>query len=344
MYQVYKNVFLTKGYNRTLIYDSLKAKIHFLPNEMYDILLSNNFTLTNENVQLYEFLNEKGIIHEIDTNLLDSFINLDDEVEIPYDIATLVIELSESTSKNLFKLVNQNILQYNFIFAQYTTLSSIEIFASYINECESDTIELTFCKGFMFSEQLFELLKLTKKILLINNFAEIDFNDTSLNKNRYINDWNGIHYRLSINFTNYLGSLKYHTYFSKKMFIGKDCEIRNSSETKKVFGYLNEINAFELKQFINNVEFKKYWEIKKEDTLICHDCEFKRLCVDNRLPTKNKDIWVHDEECEYNPYISKWSHEEGYLSLSECGISVTSNKVIYNRTHLEELNNDLWDK
>ena len=342
MYQVYKNIFFTKGYNRTLIYDSLKVEIHFLPNDLYDLLLLNNFRINDKNDVLYSFLNKKGIIHEIDNNLIGCFTDLDNTIDIPYDIATVVIELSDITSKNLYKLKNQNILQYNFIFADYTTLSSIDSFANFIDECESDTIELTLCNGFAYAEELFDSIKLVKKIILINNFAEIKFNDTSINKNRYINQWNEIHYRLAVNFTNYLESLKHHTYFNKKIFIGKDCEIKNSNEIENIFGYLNEDNEFQLSKVLNQLKFKEYWDIKKEDTLICQDCEFRRLCVDNRLPIKKKKLWVHKEECEYNPYISKWSHEKGYLSLNECGISINEESLIYNKGGLESINMDLW--
>ncbi|MVO07678.1 hypothetical protein GOQ30_00705 [Flavobacterium sp. TP390] len=343
MYQFFKNIFLTKGFNRTLVYDSLTSKIHFFPNDLYDQLLLNNFRIDKKNNEVFEFLNKKGLLQKISDDLVDCFIDLDDEIQIPYDIATLVFELSGSSSKNLYKLKNQNILQYNFIFADYTSLKSIELFVDFINECESDTIELTFLNGFVYSKHLFELIKSVKKIILLNNFAGIKIDDPSTHKNRYLNSWNDIHFRLSINFINYLESLKHHTYFNKKVFINKDCEIKNSQETKEIYGNLNNDNSFDIAKVFKNPTFKKLWSIKKEDTLVCQDCEFRRLCVDNRLPIKIKNNWVHEEECNYNPYISKWSHEDGFKSLKELDIITKNGYLEMNKEKLSLITNELWE-
>lgn len=64
----------------------------------------------------------------------------------------------------------------------------------------------------------------------------------------------------------------------------------------------------------------------KDQIEVCSDCEFRRICIDFRVPQKRADgsLWFRIE-CDYNPYIGKWKGEPGYLSLGECGLSATAN-------------------
>ena len=93
---------------------------------------------------------------------------------------------------------------------------------------------------------------------------------------------------------------------------------------------------------INQPNFKELWNIRKEHTLICKDCEFRRLCVDNRIPHKINNRWTHSTECEYNPYISKWNFEEGYLSLKDSGVELVNGELLIDKEKLDLINNRLW--
>ena len=44
-------------------------------------------------------------------------------------------------------------------------------------------------------------------------------------------------------------------------------------------------------------------------------------CIDNRTPyQRSEKEWYHKEPCNYNPYLAKWEHEEGFVSLADCGV------------------------
>ena len=82
-----------------------------------------------------------------------------------------------------------------------------------------------------------------------------------------------------------------------------------------------------LNEIITSNEFQKFWNVHKDVCDVCKDCEFKYMCVDNRIPQKkNEKEWFHTTECNYNPYIAKWKEEKGYITIKELGS--TSNNFI----------------
>jgi hypothetical protein len=67
------------------------------------------------------------------------------------------------------------------------------------------------------------------------------------------------------------------------------------------------------------------------------------MCTDNRVPFKRKkNEWFHKTECFFNPYISKWKEEEGYKTLSECGVISNENGFSIDHDKIAEINKVLW--
>jgi radical SAM protein with 4Fe4S-binding SPASM domain len=78
------------------------------------------------------------------------------------------------------------------------------------------------------------------------------------------------------------------------------------------------ISIAELKQLSTDKEFTKLWNIKKDDTKVCKDCEYRYMCVDDRIPIKISETeYKYSTECGYNPYIAKWQDEEGWISVEQ---------------------------
>ena len=67
------------------------------------------------------------------------------------------------------------------------------------------------------------------------------------------------------------------------------------------------------------------------------------MCFDNRIPIKrNEKEWFMESDCHYNPYIAKWKGEEGYKTLTECGIQSNKEGFKINRKKLNTINKELW--
>lgn len=103
----------------------------------------------------------------------------------------------------------------------------------------------------------------------------------------------------------------HHTYFNRKLFISCTGEIKNAPECTTAVGSIQTIkNPDELIALIKTREFQKYWYVFKDSCEICRDCEFRHVCVDNRVPHQREDgHWYHQQECNYDPYTGKWKEE-----------------------------------
>jgi len=78
---------------------------------------------------------------------------------------------------------------------------------------------------------------------------------------------------------------------------------------RESFGNITETT---LEKAINNLNFKKYWNITKDQIEICKDCEFRYICTDYRAYTERthfeKDIDLSKPlKCGYDPYTNKWT-------------------------------------
>lgn len=62
-----------------------------------------------------------------------------------------------------------------------------------------------------------------------------------------------------------------------------------------------------LGKVVASQEFKKYWNLNKDQINICKDCEFRYICTDCRAYIENPDdMYSKPLKCGYNPYTSEW--------------------------------------
>jgi len=130
------------------------------------------------------------------------------------------------------------------------------------------------------------------------------------------------------NISLYSESLKHHSYFNRKLFIGSDGSIKNAPNSEESFGRIQDLNSpEEIKRVIAEPEFQKYWNVHKDQIDVCKDCEFRYMCNDGRILSQRSDgSWFHNEECDYNPYISKWKGESNYKNLENSGVILNEEK------------------
>jgi SPASM domain peptide maturase of grasp-with-spasm system len=63
-----------------------------------------------------------------------------------------------------------------------------------------------------------------------------------------------------------------------------------------------------LEKALNKENFKKHWNITKDQILVCKDCEFRHLCTDCRAYIEDPDnINSKPLKCGYDPYTNEWS-------------------------------------
>ena len=148
----------------------------------------------------------------------------------------------------------------------------------------------------------------------------------------------------NVNILLFTESQKHNTYFNRKLYIGVNGEIKNAPLTTEVFGNINILKkADDILKIIDSHEFQHYWYVHKGLIDVCKQCEFRHMCVDNRIPVKrNEKEWYMENECNYNPYIAKWKGEDGFKTLTDCGIKSDENGFKMNRKKLNAINRELW--
>jgi len=84
---------------------------------------------------------------------------------------------------------------------------------------------------------------------------------------------------------------------------------------KHHYGHISDTT---LAEAIEKPGFKDCWFIKKDDIDVCQDCELRHICTDCRAFIKDpNNIYSQPAKCGYNPYIAKWQHEEGWISVEQ---------------------------
>ncbi|MCC7452988.1 MAG: hypothetical protein IT222_02390, partial [Crocinitomix sp.] len=139
----------------------------------------------------------------------------------------------------------------------------------------------------------------------------------------------------------YIEAQKSLAYFYSKLFIGINGEIKNAPECQEIHGNFHHISDYkQLKKIVTSESFQKYWHISKNEVEICKDCEFRFMCLDNRIPLQRKSdgAFFYDQPCTYNPYINKWSDQEGYQFPEDCGILSNHNEFQINHEKIRLAN------
>lgn len=250
-------------------------------------------------------------------------------------ITNAIIEISEKNGlieearlDALFK--NLKVLLCKHIVVRFTSFFAVEHLSRFFNMIKHDNIHsiiALFDYNAAYHSDEFGDLTLDhhnlKTVIVFDSPFDKNYGDTiyffkkkySLQFDKKISEFK-IHHEL------YSESFLHHSYFNRKLFISALGEIKNAPEADEVFGQIEELNDLKkLKKIISTPHFQKYWSVHKDIMDVCKDCEFRYLCVDNRIPIqRDTDNWYHQKECNYNPYINKWRGERGYLTLHQCGI------------------------
>lgn len=100
-------------------------------------------------------------------------------------------------------------------------------------------------------------------------------------------------------------SQHHNTCLNKKIAIDKNGNIKNCPSMSENFGNIKDTS---LSEALNKNNFKKYWNITKDQIEICKDCEFRHICTDCRAYIEEPDNqYSKPLKCGYNPYTNEWS-------------------------------------
>ncbi len=345
-----------KGYNRAIIYDILRKDYFFIPNEYYTILNTNDFIPflkikdTDERQELVNFLIQEEIIFELsDPDQRKRFIPLDRNLHTPNQFSNLVVHAN--IDHHFFDFIAEEYLMNISIIAPELDASLLKIVEK-INTLETDGIYLyienfnaelfeEYCEAFSAHQLVFSVnffgTSTTEKTKLISNiyynFFEESFADY---KSKLTID------KLDINGEHFFEAYNYHSYYFGKIYIDAAGNIKNGLNNAASYGNIQSTTKAQFLNTVSSSAFLELGNIKKNDTLVCKDCEFRYMCVDSRVPIKGDEKWYHETECRYNPFMSKWNDEPGYLNLSDSGITISASGSEINKKKLTQEFKKAW--
>lgn len=362
----FEDCFSIEGYQRAILIDTNRTAFQAIPislsaflknidgkskEDIYSYYSNQNTEIIHE---YFNFLTNNEFIFETDNLLFDRFTSIPLLWKSPSILTNIIIDFSDCldiqfiiNTLNCFNCSNIELRIKN-SFKTENLIKTLELF----NNSAVSSIYLTVSSDFYDTIKTFafnEYLKI-ESVLIFSYNAEkneaenLFIKHTHLNLNQIIKIKNIKQFTPNLQL--FTESQTHHTYFNRKMYIGAKGEIKNAPECEEEFGNINDLGSVEdLKQIIAIPEFQKYWFVHKELCDVCKDCEFRHMCVDNRLPYQRKDgSWYHKTECNYNPYICKWKDEEGYLTLEECGVVSNEKGFSINHEKITAINKTLWEE
>lgn len=347
-YKLFETIKLIEGANRTLLLDSLRQSFYFLPKEeVKNIFLDKKNNEINPENPLLKFLKKEELIFPIDHSFFKNFTPIKNHWETVYPIDNILFFVNETTVSHLEKFINiDKFGQIHLIFNTEISNSTLNKVFYSLEFIYCDTIKITNDNGLNTNQLSFLIRRINSNIkrqIILDGISKMFVEKIKRKDSIFIYE-NKLNYdKLTYSINHYYEAQEYHTYFNKKVTIDEEGNILNDIKDKISFGNIRYIQNFEqILEISKNKDFNKKWYLKKSEIDICKVCEFRFNCVDPRQPILREEGVFHEIECNYNPYISKWEGEEGYKTLSECGVISNEKEFSIDHEKIEKINIELW--
>jgi SPASM domain peptide maturase of grasp-with-spasm system len=361
VYKKYSNCIITKGYLRSLVSDLQKMKYGFIPNEICQTL--NGIFFDYQDIskifgdEFMDYLLDSELVFCCNMADVELFPDLNLTYQTPNYVENAIIDIwnkvvLDSVNSLLEQLdcLNCNALQFRYYYSPKKC--DIHRLLDLINNYSFESVELLLSHSEWVSIPEIEALarnyrKLTSVIIYgakTTNLDHIDQLTLSFITDVVIPnaDCGKVHKELFIVTTKFAPlAYCYNTCHYKKISIDKEGNIKNCPSCSQSFGNIKDTT---LAQALSHPDFKKYWNITKDQIDVCKDCEFRHMCTDCRVFIKDtENIYSQPAKCTYNPYIAKWQGEDGYVPVEECGTYSRETGFVVNHKRVAELNELLWD-
>ena len=367
IYKLFSNCIPVKGYSRSIILDLQRQSYFLIPNTLIDLFEDdllvinekNEYSDTEKNIinEYISFLLENDLVFMTNKNELELFPKLNLDWNYPSTITNAVFDIKDNDLDWHNILTGLKELQCYHIQIRYFSPVSIEKIKEICNIMFSSlvfSIDIILPYNLIYkNKEWIELMenypKISKIIFYNSNSDEVVHIDnkgfsaiycirTNCNSDLHCGIIHPGYF--SINIPTFTESQMYNTCLNRKIGIDVDGNIKNCPSCNQTFGNINEISLLEA---IQKQGFKQYWNITKDQIDVCKDCEFRHICIDCRAFIKDpENKYSQPLKCNFNPYISKWSNEHGYVPIEECGTYSKEDGFIPEKNKISTLNNIIW--
>lgn len=325
------NIIPVKGYFRSIILDLQLVNFKFIPNDLFNLINKFNNKKVSE---IYNYYNDKDTITEYLNFLLtnkyiflgsssykNSFRSINTNWIAPAKITNCILDISSKTIATLNSIVREldlldcKSIQFRFLSSEANSIDLSLIFditsSSRIN---SISLIIPFNEKYT-DEYLLEHIKLNPRIhqIIIYN-CESEENYFLIGFVKVIKVCN---LKLNVKACGVISSMYFsptietftearhhNTCLNRKISIDSEGNIKNCPSMSQSFGNIRDTT---LEEALAHPDFKKYWNIKKDDISKCKDCEFRYICTDCRAYIDDPDdMYSAPLKCGYDPYTGIW--------------------------------------
>ena len=312
-YKLQADCIVVQGYCRAVLCDINQRQVYCIDSAVARILQKDVFTefeLRSIPGDVQRVLFDKEMVFECPAPMASLFPSISHQFDLPYCIEDAVIDYSSALMHNMQDIVNQlyelscRCVQIRFLSSarideimnvlhlfRNSDINSIEVVADYStlkdhhieNECNALVSIVAYGAG----KSGVEHRNGCSIILVSQSFAGAAqcgaVSPQLFNCNRAL----------------FFCSCSHNSCLYRKLSI--DCEgyIRNCPASPQHFGRVGEVS---LSEAMAHPDFSRQWGITKDQVDVCRDCEFRRICPDCRVFTRQPERpTAHPARCTYNP-------------------------------------------
>lgn len=341
MYKLYADIIPIKGYYRSILFDITKNRYWYIPNELYGIVTEAiDFTdlhaLYPDDTGILEeyknFLKENDLIFEVEPDEIHAFPAIDMKWHSPSKITNIIIDVDSETSfpslskihREIGKLGVEAILFRCFSETRLTELKEYIIYLNDdpLNRLRDIQLEISVPEKSNL-ETIIDDLKKIEKLPIVSMVSVYTLNKELLTApaedskihiiEKFITgpkNCGTIHGNInSVNLEIISESMHHNSCLNCKLSIDSSGNIKNCPSMAQSFGNIAETT---LTESLNHQDFKRYWNVTKDDIEVCKDCEFRYVCTDCRAYTERTHINPQGLDlskpikCGYDPYTGEW--------------------------------------
>lgn len=326
---------LVKGGDRAVICDLQEQTYRYIPLDLYTLLSETKGLFLEEIFALYDHQYDSVILENLEilekegflffTNSPNFFPELAMEWDVPFTCTNAIVDLKHRIPSELSKIFEElSGLGCECIQIRFFEGISIEQLQNLLRETEgkrflSIELLLPYQENIFFSsvEFLADKYKNLLSIVLHSLPEEKALWYSKVNtcrKNIYFSREKitsehhcGMVGRefFSVNVPTFTESHHHNSCLNRKIAIDAEGNIKNCPSMPQSFGNIKDTT---LAEALAHPDFKKYWNITKDQVKVCQDCEFRYICTDCRAYLEDpQDDYSKPLKCGYDPYTGQWA-------------------------------------
>ncbi|GEN76762.1 grasp-with-spasm system SPASM domain peptide maturase [Chryseobacterium hagamense] len=341
IYKLYADIIPVKGYSRSILFDMTKNRYWYIPNELYGILvkeidfqnLSERYPQDRKTLKEYKkFLQDNDLIFEILHDEIHAFPSIQMDWHKPGSITNMIIDIGSETSFDLLSTISGEFGKLGLEAVLFRCFSEerlrelkkymISLNDDPLNRLCDIQLEISLPEKSHPQKTGADLIQIAR--LPIVSTVTVYTLSRKLLKNPI--ESGKIHYLEksvkgpescgtiqgnidAINLDIISESMHHNSCLNCKLSIDASGNIKNCPSMKQSFGNIADTT---LEAGLRHQDFKRYWNMTKDDIEGCKDCEFRYVCTDCRAYTEQ----THTDEagldlskplkCGYDPYTGEW--------------------------------------